>query len=265
MVSLAGLGAIGSAIGGIFGASRAEKAQEEANRINRRYANKNIALQKKFAKRGIRWKVRDATKAGLHPLAALGAQTHSFAPVSAGQQAYTGQASAYSQAGQDIGGSIQANMPTAVAQRKQDAAMANLALERAGLENQLLKAQIASQIRTALQPGRGPGHPNANPTGTGDSASDPLPSTLWFVGPDGKPYPAAAPQFPDPEQDIYRQYKERTVIRENMPIIREQILKAPADFLQPVMDFIIPYLPGPIDWSSDPRTGTRRGRNRPRS
>jgi hypothetical protein len=37
----------------------------------------NIAMQKEFAQQGIGWKVADAKKAGIHPLFALGASTHS--------------------------------------------------------------------------------------------------------------------------------------------------------------------------------------------
>lgn len=45
-------------------------------------ANKNIAAQKEFAQNGIRWRVEDAKRAGIHPLYALGATTNSFSPVS---------------------------------------------------------------------------------------------------------------------------------------------------------------------------------------
>lgn len=40
----------------------------------------NIAYQKEFAQSGIQWRVADAKKAGLHPLAALGANTTSYSP-----------------------------------------------------------------------------------------------------------------------------------------------------------------------------------------
>lgn len=40
----------------------------------------NIAYQKEFAKHGIQWRVEDAKNAGIHPLAAIGAQTTSFTP-----------------------------------------------------------------------------------------------------------------------------------------------------------------------------------------
>ena len=232
------IGGLAAGIGGLFGASKDAKLQREMQ-------ERNIHMQTKFAKRGIRWKVHDAKAAGLHPLAALGAQTHSFSPVQIGSTNFQ---SAFSQMGQGIGDSLSAMSPTAQSQRQQDKAMAGLALERAGLENQLLKTRIASQIRTMMQPGRGPGHPGAPASG---QPGDPTPSYTTVTGPDGRPYRVAAPVFPDPEQDLYRQYKEHTLIEDNLPHIRKQILKAPADFLQPVMDVIIPYLPDPIDWSSN--------------
>lgn len=40
----------------------------------------NVRYQKAFAQRGIRWRVADAKKAGVHPLFALGANPASFTP-----------------------------------------------------------------------------------------------------------------------------------------------------------------------------------------
>jgi uncharacterized protein YnzC (UPF0291/DUF896 family) len=57
---------LGSLIGGIVNAG----AQRDTNAAN-------VAMQKEFAQKGIQWKVNDAKAAGVHPLAALGAQTHS--------------------------------------------------------------------------------------------------------------------------------------------------------------------------------------------
>lgn len=50
----------------------------------RRIAHEQMDAQREFAQMGIRWKVADAKAAGIHPLYALGASTHSFAPVSVG-------------------------------------------------------------------------------------------------------------------------------------------------------------------------------------
>ena len=54
------IGAVGSLIGGNIASNN---------------ANKQYEMQKEFAQNGIRWKVADAKAAGIHPLAALGAQT----------------------------------------------------------------------------------------------------------------------------------------------------------------------------------------------
>lgn len=61
---------------------------------------RDARLQKEFAQKGIQWKAADAKAAGLHPLAAIGAPTTSFSPVSVGGD------NSYSRAGQSIGRSL---------------------------------------------------------------------------------------------------------------------------------------------------------------
>lgn len=68
--------AIGGAIGGALGLIGAGQSQANAERLNRL----NYEHQKEFAQNGIRWRVADAKAAGLHPLAALGAQGASYSP-----------------------------------------------------------------------------------------------------------------------------------------------------------------------------------------
>lgn len=65
------LGSVGSAlsgVGSVFGAVT------------------NMNTQKQYAQNGIQWRVEDAKKAGIHPLAALGAHTTSFTPISVGSE-----------------------------------------------------------------------------------------------------------------------------------------------------------------------------------
>lgn len=45
---------------------------------------RNRDMQKDFAKHGIRWRVQDGLKAGVHPLYAIGANVPSFSPVMSG-------------------------------------------------------------------------------------------------------------------------------------------------------------------------------------
>lgn len=66
--------------------------------------NSQSNMQKRFAKRAIRWRVADAKAAGLHPLYALGAQVPSYSPVS------NTLGESLSAAGQNIGSAIAARM-----------------------------------------------------------------------------------------------------------------------------------------------------------
>lgn len=121
------IGAGSSLLGGILGNKSASKA-----------ADKNAALQKEFAQSGIQWKVEDAKKAGVHPLAALGANTVSFTPSYVG-----GDYSSLERAGQNIGQAIDR---TATASQKLDVfteKMQSLQLQKAELENQALASNIA--------------------------------------------------------------------------------------------------------------------------
>lgn len=125
-------------IGGIVG----QKAQD-------RQMAKNRALQKEFAQRGIQWKVADAKAAGLHPLAALGAQTSSPAVQVGGSPLGDSLASM----GQDISRAVAQGTPVAKRNQQFVEATQALQLERGSLENQLLKAQI----NKLNMPGTGPG------------------------------------------------------------------------------------------------------------
>lgn len=137
-----------SLIGGLFG----QKSQEKT-------AEKNIQLQKDFAQQGIQWKVADAKAAGIHPLYALGAQTHSFSPVSVGDSL----SPALANAGQDIGRAINSTSDGSTRVSAIAKAAEALALEKAGLENELLRSQIRRN----------------NSAGTPPPV--PLPGTKWLI------------------------------------------------------------------------------------
>ena len=98
--------------------------------------NKEAKMQKQFAKNGIQWKVEDAKKAGVHPLYALGANTVSYSPVGVGDSFGW-----LSDMGQEIDRSRMATSGRET--RRMEAALGSLSLERAGLENDLLRAEIA--------------------------------------------------------------------------------------------------------------------------
>lgn len=132
------LGALISAGASLLGGSMAQNSAEKV-------AERNIALQKEFAQSGIQWKVEDAKAAGVHPLYALGASTHSFSPVTVGSPMAEGM----NQAGQHVGRAITA---TQSHQDRLNSPMTALALERAGLENELLRSQIRNANSAQVGP-----------------------------------------------------------------------------------------------------------------
>lgn len=122
-------------IGGIMGQNQADKDRD---------------MQKDFAQQGIRWKVEDAKKAGIHPLAALGAQTTSYSPVSVGGPSM---ASGLASAGQDISRAVDATRTNGEKVDAYAKTIQDLNVRRMGLENDLLASQIAKVNQAGTAPG----------------------------------------------------------------------------------------------------------------
>lgn len=159
------IGGIISAGAGLLGGMMNNNAQQAINQQNTAAAaeanQKNYEAQKEFAQHGLRWKVDDATAAGVHPLYALGAQGQSFAPSFVGSTSESGRpGDGLASAGQDIGRAVAATQT--LEERAYNASIAKLGLERASLENDLLRTQIR---RTVME--TGPSFPDANAAGSG--------------------------------------------------------------------------------------------------
>lgn len=88
-------GTLASSLLGVGGSMLSDSSNRRATANANR---QNIEFQKEFAKHGIQWKVEDAKQAGIHPLAALGAQTVSFSPSVVGHQS-----DKYKSMGSDLG------------------------------------------------------------------------------------------------------------------------------------------------------------------
>lgn len=116
----AGLGAVGSILGG----RKARKSQEKM-------MQQQLQYQREFAQNGISWRVADAKRAGLHPLYALGGSGATYSPMST-VGTDSGMSDAFSKVGQAISNR----------QTSEEKAMSGLRLENAKLNNDLLKAQI---------------------------------------------------------------------------------------------------------------------------
>ena len=126
------IGAAGSLLGGVIGANNAQNV-----------AGMNYEAQKEFAQNGIRWKVEDAKRAGIHPLYALGASTQGYSPTSG----YTGDfgiSDAAAQFGQGYERAQQAKMTKEERDKQEvrDAIQDMAALEDLNQKRRLNDAQI---------------------------------------------------------------------------------------------------------------------------
>lgn len=153
-----------SLINGLFNRSSQEKANEANlaqaranNALQEKIAQQNLEQQREFAQQGIRWKVQDATAAGLHPLAALGSQVSSFSPISVGTSSADIKPASLDlgSMGQNIGRAIDAGSTGSERNARLQDAVSKLAgvmeLERASLNNDLIRTQIA-QTRSQIGP-----------------------------------------------------------------------------------------------------------------
>ncbi len=132
--------AAGASLAGGFMNSKANK---QAAKATERNAVRNIELQKEFAQSGIQWKADDARKAGIHPLYAMGASTASFTPQTIGAVPDTSMGTAVASAGQDISSSINRTRTPSQRITAYTETAQKLTLQKMGLENQMLGAQLA--------------------------------------------------------------------------------------------------------------------------
>lgn len=162
--------------------------------VSSKNAQKNINAQQQFAKKGIQWRVEDALAAGIHPLYALGAQTHSFSPVDA-----SGVAGGIGQMGQDLGRAVDSMRTTPEKLTAFTAMMQNLQLERGGLENELLRSQIARMNQAGVMPPAP--SPTVQTTIPGQTSSGLVPETVAPAVMSTLPFErdAVSPQAPHAE------------------------------------------------------------------
>lgn len=131
--------------GRIGGSLIDRETTRDTNNMTKDMAQQNMALQREFAQSGIQWRVEDAKKAGIHPIYALGSAGASFSPVSANFASPPSVAGDMAAAGQDLGRAINS---TRTESQRADAftrATQSLSLERAQLENEVLRADLASK------------------------------------------------------------------------------------------------------------------------
>lgn len=127
---------------------------------------KNYEMQKEFAQNGLTWKIQDAARSGISPLAALGASGYSASPMMVGSNIpNVDRASSYHELGQNLGRAILAQ------QSQQDKENHAIDMARKRKENDLLDLQIASARNELNKHATNPGIPNSfqymrNPDGS---------------------------------------------------------------------------------------------------
>lgn len=130
------------ATSGIFGlASGLVSANQNSIRDKRNYER-----QKQFAQHGIRWRVADARAAGIHPLAALGANLHSYGPARIGGGSDYGLASM----GQNISRAMAARMT------EQERNFRDKQIEGLRLDNAIKRKELNRSPNTPATPAEGP-------------------------------------------------------------------------------------------------------------
>lgn len=148
VVAAAGIGAVASGAGKVADAVLGNKSSKKAWK-----------RQKKVLQNQIQWRVQDAEKAGLHPLAALGVVPAAGPSPAPGTD--------FGSMGQDIGRAAEALLSP---EDKSAGRVLQLQLERGALENELLRTQIASQrMRNLQQAAPGVDKPQNLPTPFGDA------------------------------------------------------------------------------------------------
>lgn len=155
-------GAVGAGLASAFGGDRYESdtfyqqqhylnefAREQwdaSSRFAAAEAAKDREMAREFAQMGVRWRVADAAAAGVHPLYALGHSGQSPAPAALG----VGAPGAGVASGQDASRAGRAGV--SAGERLAEIAGV-LSLERAELENELLRSQLARENSAQLGPG----------------------------------------------------------------------------------------------------------------
>jgi len=141
LAAILGAGAMGAgSYMNYIGARHMNARNREAMRDS---INQQANINREFAQNSIRWKVDDAKRAGIHPLAALGTQTHS--PIISAVE--PSRVNEMGRLGQDI--SRAGEMMMTRKGRIQNQA-AKLTLERGELENELLRTQIRNANAPSL-------------------------------------------------------------------------------------------------------------------
>lgn len=160
--------AIGAVAGGVLGSAEGDNGLRDRQQAQESIAQESLRMQHLLATHGVRWRVEDARAAGIHPAAALGMQP---AQISGAQLNFSEGGSSndwIGRAGHSISRAVEVTRTQD--ERDQTKVLATLAVERAGLENDLLRSRIAREQRDQVGPPMvDPANPGVRMFGTNDA------------------------------------------------------------------------------------------------
>lgn len=164
------------ALGGYLGRSKGVD-NSYWNQLAWQEQQKDRAMQYEFAQNGVSWRVQDAVKAGLHPLAALGVNPASASSTSAAFQSNVpgesyGQYA--NQAGQDLSRALMAT------KSHYERRINEQAVRRGDLENALLETNLAN-AQHELRSKTGPPMASWQVLRNADGSTSNVPSEQWAI------------------------------------------------------------------------------------
>lgn len=132
-------------------------------------ARDQLAFQNDLAHHGVRYRVDDARRAGIHPGLALGMQPFNPTPVNVSGSSGGNFAQSFANAGHSFSRAIDSTRTQA--ERDHARTMAALQLENAGLQNDYIRSQIARLQRDQVGPPMvDPANPGVRMFGTSDAS-----------------------------------------------------------------------------------------------
>lgn len=161
--------AAGAALGGILGSAEGDGGARDRMQAQHDTARDQLTFQQNLATHGVRWRVEDARLAGIHPSLALGMQPGSAGGVALNFDSGEDRNGWLAGAGHSISRAVDATRTSE--ERGFARTLAALSVERAGLQNDLLRSQIARLQLDQVGPAMAdPADPGVRMFGTSDAS-----------------------------------------------------------------------------------------------
>lgn len=199
-------GGVGNFIGNIMGIDAQRKQQAQNFRDQKHIDSVNYYRQQEWQKNQLTWRALDAKQAGIHPLAAIGANLTSPSPSMIGGMGNNAAdvGSTAKDLGQDISRALMAQTS------KHDRKLMDLQLNNAQLDNEMKALEVASRRNKMRQAGN-PVPDNIKPIASevishiGNSPhleAGQSPTTAYTKGPNGSLIPIPSQRFKEGSEEM---------------------------------------------------------------